>query len=282
MVYLTDLAAAARKSGLKVVEIPGWQSRGRPASTGGFDPRGVLCHHTGGSSNDRGYVEWMARTGRSDLPAPLCQIALDRQGVVYICAAGRANHAGSARATGPMPSGDGNYLYIGIEALNTGSEGWTKAQYDAYVALCAALCEHYGWPASHVRAHRETSSTGKWDPGKLDMQKFRTDIAVAMRRGPAKEEDEMPNIDEFWNHTLNPRADKKDQMQADEALRIAANSALRQEKLLRRVINQGQNQTQRLAQLVNDLPEGATKNEIKALLEQLDVTFKVVVEEEAQ
>ncbi|MCD4535631.1 N-acetylmuramoyl-L-alanine amidase [Nocardioides sp. cx-169] len=187
---LTDLADACRKSGLNVIELSGWRTRARPASTGGFDPRGVLVHHTGGASDTKEYALWMAATGRADLPAPLCQLALDRKGTVYVCAAGRANHGGDAKATGPMPAGDGNALYIGIEAMNDGSEGWAPTQYAAYVALCAALCDHYGWPASHVRAHRETSLTGKWDPGLLDMDKFRNDIAARL------EEDEM-NADEI-------------------------------------------------------------------------------------
>lgn len=174
MPLLTDLAAAVRKSGLNVVEIPGWQTRTRP---GTFAPSGVLVHHTGGDSDTRAYVDWMTLTGRSDLPAPLCQLALSRNGTVYVCAAGRSNHGGVAKATGPMPSGDANALYIGIEAMNNGSEGWTASQYAAYVALCAALCEHYGWGADRVRAHRETSVTGKWDPGLLDMDHFRNDIA---------------------------------------------------------------------------------------------------------
>lgn len=180
MTYLTDLADVLRAAGLDVVEIPGWQNRSRPASTGGFNPSGVLVHHTGGTSDTRAYVEWMALTGRPDLPAPLCQLALSRGGTVYVCAAGRANHGGTARASGPMPAGDGNALYIGIEALNTGSEGWCEAQYDAYVSLCAALCRAYGWPAPHVRAHRETSVTGKPDPGLIDMDRFRSDIATAL------------------------------------------------------------------------------------------------------
>lgn len=174
--YLRDLDVAVRRSGLKVVELPGWEHRGRPSYTGDFSPRGVLCHHTGSSSDSRAYADWMANTGRSDLPAPLVQLALDRRGLVYLCAAGRSNHAGTAQASGPVPAGDGNALYIGIEAMNTGSEGWTRRQRRAYVKLCAALCKHYGWRASHVRAHRETSTTGKWDPGKLDMDKHRAAV----------------------------------------------------------------------------------------------------------
>lgn len=175
-----DLAKAARKSGLKVVVIPGWKKRGRPASTGGFDPKGVLCHHTAGKDDSRAYVEWMTLKGRPDLPAPLCQLALSRKGVVYVCAAGRSNHAGKAKASGPMPAGDGNTLYIGIEALNDGYEGWTAKQYNAYVRLCTALCRHYGWKATHVRAHKETSTTGKIDPGKMDMNQLRKKVGAQL------------------------------------------------------------------------------------------------------
>ena len=102
---LTNLADVARTSGLTVVEIPGWQLRGRPPSTGAFGPlKGVLCHHTGADSDNRSYAEWLALTGRSDLPAPLCHLALDRAGTVYVCAAGRANHAGECRARGGWPA----------------------------------------------------------------------------------------------------------------------------------------------------------------------------------
>lgn len=187
---LPDLADAARRSGLTVIELPGWQSNGR---SGSFAPRGVLVHHTGSydtigdTSNDLSYARWLAFTGRPDLPAPLCQLALSAEGVVYVCAGGRANHGGKARASGPMPAGDANALYVGIEAMNSGTQGWATrgrdaagepvTQYDAYVRLVAALCVHYGWPATHVRAHRETSTTGKWDPGGIDMTVMRADVA---------------------------------------------------------------------------------------------------------
>jgi len=41
----------------------------------------------------------------------------------------------------------------------------------------------YGWPASHVRAHRETSLTGKWDPGLLDMNDHRAAVARYIKQG---------------------------------------------------------------------------------------------------
>lgn len=185
---LTDLAAILRKAGLHVVEVPGWETLSRPESTGGFDPRGNLWHHTGSKDvnprsldDDYAYARWLAEVGRSDLPAPLCQVSVGRDGTVYVCAAGRGNHAGKAKASGPMPAGDGNALYLGWECQNSGTEGWSPAQYDAMVTAAAATSLAYGWSAEHNRAHKETSITGKWDPGQLDMVDFRDDVAGKMR-----------------------------------------------------------------------------------------------------
>lgn len=189
---LTDLADVCRESGLRVVELDRWRTN---ISGGSFAPNGVLCHHTGSfdaitdATDDLSYAKWLAFTGRSDLPPPLCNLALSAESVVYVCSAGNANHAGQARPSGPMPAAsDGNALYVGIEAMNSGSQGWGSKGVDAsgnpvtqregYARLCAALCRRYGWPASHVRAHRETSVTGKPDPGLLDMDPFRADIGA--------------------------------------------------------------------------------------------------------
>jgi hypothetical protein len=191
---LTDLADACRKSGLKVVELSGWRTN---FSAGDFSPIGVLAHHTGSyddiadQPSDQSYAQWMAFEGRADLNPPICNLALSAEGVVYVCSSGNANHAGEARASGPMPAApDGNALYVGIEAMNSGTQGWGSVgrdvsgaevtQGEAYARLCAALCLHYGWPASHVRGHKETSVTGKWDPGGLDMDNFRAAVARLM------------------------------------------------------------------------------------------------------
>lgn len=198
MTYLTDLADVLRAAGLRVVEIPGWKSRGRP---GLFAPQGNLWHHTGGAADGRAYAEWMATTGRPDLPPPLCQLAVGRDGTVYVCAAGRANHAGVAKASGPCPAGDGNTLYLGWECMNTGTEGWTPAQYHAMRVGAAATSTHYGWGAGHNRAHRETSVTGKWDPGQLDMDKFRTDVRATMNGDDVAAED-------VWQYPINGADDR--------------------------------------------------------------------------
>lgn len=71
-----NLPALLRDAGLTVVTIDGWQSRGRPATTGGFAPAGVLWHHTGGTQDGLAYARWLFVTGRKDLPAPLCHLSL--------------------------------------------------------------------------------------------------------------------------------------------------------------------------------------------------------------
>lgn len=187
---LHDLPDVLRKAGLRVVEVPGWREFSRPESTGGFDPVGNLWHHTGAKDtnplsieDDMAYAKWLAQIGRSDLPAPLCQLSVGRDGTIYVCAAGRGNHAGTAKASGPVPAGDGNALYIGWECQNTGTEGWTGEQYEAMVKGAAATSTAYGWTAAANRAHKETSVTGKWDPGALDMDEFRADVADLMARG---------------------------------------------------------------------------------------------------
>lgn len=206
-----------RDAGLKVREVPGWRDRGRPASTGGLNPAGVLCHHTatGPNVSDVALIDLLVR-GRSDLPGPLCHFALTRDGTVHIVAAGRANHAGRAKSSGTVAGGDGNSLYWGIEAANSGTgEPWPKAQYDAYVRLCAVLCEKVtGNSVNTVRAHRETSVTGKIDPhgptpygSTFDMDQFRAKVSVAMK--PATPEPKRPtrgpNIDAAIDRTVAAR-----------------------------------------------------------------------------
>lgn len=175
-----NLPDILRDAGLKVHVVDGWRDRYRPV--GHFKPVGVLCHHTATkvTSKDSDVVNLLVR-GRSDLPGPLCQLGLARDGTVYVIAAGRANHAGKARSNGTVAAGDGNTLYIGIEAFNDGvGEPWPGVQYDAYVKLCAVLCKRVtGNSVQTVRGHKETSVTGKIDPT-FDMDTFRARVAAEM------------------------------------------------------------------------------------------------------
>ena len=186
---LTDLAKACRASGLPVVEVPGWKTRNRPARP--FAPRGQVVHHTG-AHGTRNRAEELAYVKRvlvggypPELPGPLCQLALGRQTVdgppvIYVVAAGRANHAGPSRDAGFIRAGDGNTQSIGWEAINSGDEGWSREQLDAYHRGVAAVADHYGWSRGAVVAHAESSTAGKWDPGVggrvIDMSAFRAGV----------------------------------------------------------------------------------------------------------
>lgn len=186
MVYKTlpeDLPQILRKHGLKVVVVPGWRTRKTNTWSNGFDPVGVGCHHTATGRNWLlAAVLRLLTAGRPGLSGPLCNCGLGRDGTVYIIAAGRANHAGVARESGTVSAGDGNKMYIGIEAFNDGlGETWPAVQYNAYVLLAAVLSvEITKNSAETVRGHKEISTTGKIDP-RFDMNTFRTNVAVKMK-----------------------------------------------------------------------------------------------------
>lgn len=179
MPYLLDLADACRKSGLPVVEVPGWSTRGHGPMQ---SVSGIVCHHTATSARATGSYPSLAivRDGRSDLAGPLSQLGLGRDGVVYIIAAGKCWHAG--------PVNDMRYSNsnaIGIEAEHDGlGPWWDPAMYDAYVRLVAALQSHYGI-AAPPRGHKEVAIPlgVKVDPT-FDMDRFRADVA----RGTTQEE----------------------------------------------------------------------------------------------
>lgn len=190
-----NLPALLRAEGLHVVEIDGWQTRSRPASTGGFNPVGVLNHHTGDKTDGKPYAKWLATVGRPDLPAPLCHLSIGRDGTVYICAAGRANHAGKARAAGSVAAGDGNSLYVGIEWQLTGTESIPASMYVAGVKTNQVLLRLLGSSTRTVHCHYETSTTGKWDIGDpqgirlgdhrvLDVDKFRAAVGKGLTPPP--------------------------------------------------------------------------------------------------
>jgi len=187
--YLTDMAEVLRRAGLRVMETPGWQQRAYP-KWGGFQqpPTHVMVHHTASKTtpaNDLNYI-------LNSLLSPIGNIYLDRTGVVWLVAAGTAvtNGAGSSRPwNGNVPDNAMNHYSIAIEAANDGiGEPWPKMQTDAYVRLCAALCDAYKIPVNHVRAHWEWAPGRKIDPagpspwavGKAswNMDRFRADVAA--------------------------------------------------------------------------------------------------------
>lgn len=150
-----EIAARLRAAGLKVVEEPGWQTRGADR----FDPQGLVLHHTAGAA--RGTVPSLAvcTHGRADLAGPLCHVLIGRDGTCHVIAAGRANHAGA----GSWNQLAGNRSVYGIEVENVGTaaeEPWTEELLD----ITARAAATFPVPTDLICQHKE------WAPGrKVDM-----------------------------------------------------------------------------------------------------------------
>jgi hypothetical protein len=187
--YLTDLLEAVRKSGLEVIEVGGWRTRGHGAMSA---VETIVVHHTATAKSAQGDYPSLGivRDGRSDLAGPLAQLGLGRSGKVYVIAAGVCYHAGDVQTTT-----QDNWHAIGIEAEADGLSPWPAAQVDAYARLCAALCDHYGLTSARVQGHKEVCSPRgrKTDPN-FDMDAFRARVTDYLEDDMPFTEDELRTI----------------------------------------------------------------------------------------
>lgn len=174
------LPACLRAAGLTVIEHDDWKGRGRDMQA----IHGIVWHDTVTGTNWSDVrVANLLRDGRDDLPGPLAQLGLDRQGRFWMIADGLSNHNGK---------GIWGNQSIGIEAFNDGvGEPFPDAQYRAWVTGSRAICKRLGLTASKVMGHKETDPSRKIDPPNIDMNQARRDIAH-----PQREDDLMVKI---WN-----------------------------------------------------------------------------------
>lgn len=173
MPYLTWMADVLRAAGLPVREVNGWRTRGHGTMS---TPAGVLLHHTAGPASGAYPSERVVVSGRSDLPGPLANLGLDRNGVWIVIAAGKAYHAGTGSASW-VPAGQGNARLIGVEAESVGTrDDWTAAQRTNYPRGVAALLRHLNLPADRAIGHKEWAPSRKIDPAFWDLAQFRTDV----------------------------------------------------------------------------------------------------------
>lgn len=170
----TWLPEVLRAAGLKCDVYPGAMNRGH----GDFGAIwGVMAHHTGGNHAPPSSIAQHPTLGLAS------QLHLDQRGKYTVCGVGIAWHAGQGSYPG-IPTNNANQVTIGIEAANDGTSGWPKAQYDAYVTGVAAILNRLGHGSGRVIGHKEWAgaSQGKWDPGGIDMNAFRRDVAAAQKR----------------------------------------------------------------------------------------------------
>lgn len=182
-VWLADILKAYDGPRLKVRELPSWKEYGH----GDFlDVRGVMIHHTG---NARETAESIQR-GRPDLPGPLSNLHIAPDGTVTVVAGGICWHAGRGSWRW-LPTDMGNQHMIGIECAwpfdtsltpqTQWRERWPDAQIIAMRDTVAAILNRLGFDSSRVIAHKEYAGAaqGKWDPGNLDMNWFRSEVSKA-------------------------------------------------------------------------------------------------------
>lgn len=176
--YLIELADVCRAAGLEVVEVDGWQTRAR--GSGGYDgtaPWCVMWHHTASNTspeNDVGYICF----GCPD--APVANLYLARDGVVWVCAAGATNTNGTGGpfmvSSGVVPADRMNEYAVSIEAANDGlGQVWPQVQIDAYFRLSLAVtnwlglppgdvCTHAAWTTRKIDPARAEAVEGPWQP----------------------------------------------------------------------------------------------------------------------
>lgn len=192
---LTDLATVLRAGGLRVVEQPGWKTRGHTPPQ--VDVLGVTCHHTGSGRNLGETLGLLTvQNGRPGLDGPLAHLYLNRAGTFYTVAAGKCYHAGVS-----LKPAYENEHRIGIEALAAGdgwSQDWPQAQMEAYAHGCALLAKHYGFSIAEVRGHKETCAPAgrKIDPS-FDMATFRRSVGIWATKPATTKEDDVQLTDKI-------------------------------------------------------------------------------------
>ncbi|MGB3441544.1 MAG: N-acetylmuramoyl-L-alanine amidase [Actinophytocola sp.] len=177
-----EINARLRAAGIPVREAGGWQSRGN-GQTSAYE--GGLVHHTAtghGIAIPGTGVGNLLINGRPDLRGPLCNYAGNDDGTITVIAAHPANHAGASggRSMGPLPVTTlFNRRVMGLEIVYPGTSPMRTAQYRSALVWAKAVADVCGGgDIRRVRAHAETSITGKFDPGDapgrtIDMAAFR-------------------------------------------------------------------------------------------------------------
>lgn len=189
--FLADLL---RQWGITVVEMPGWKEWGN----GDFGKiQGVIAHHTGANNTS---PEFIARNPLLENMLS-SQIHLSRDGVATLCGVGIAWHAGQGSYPG-WPTNNANQVSIGIEAVSDGRSPWPDQQMVAYRKICAAILWYLGYPATtmHLLGHKEYAGAaqGKWDPGGIDMNRFRNEVQWYIDNPPfLKEGSTGMNLDDM-------------------------------------------------------------------------------------
>lgn len=169
-------------AGLTVVETNGWRTRGNET----FTPSCSVNHHTAGARAGDAPSLNLVINGRRDVAGPLCNVLQSRHtdahglDVVYLIAAGRANHAG----TGHWEQLTGNSRAWGLEVEHVGTalEPFPGGRLETSVRVHTAFARCSRFTADEVCQHWEWATP----PGRktdftralVDSVQFRSLVAV--------------------------------------------------------------------------------------------------------
>lgn len=203
------------------VPVRAYEPDGRPwyshTTSGGWNARGVLHHHTAGSGRlltsdlSRRAMLRILRNGYSGLPGPLCHFApaMDGNGraVLWLVGWANVNHAGLGDPTnlaqlkagnyrGRRPTQstvDGNSSLYGLEYMHPGdATRWPDELLEVGHLAGAAINDAHGWePVKGSRSHLDHR---EWTPRKID-RSWHGDVRQAVlelqQAGPAGSEGTM-------------------------------------------------------------------------------------------
>lgn len=210
MGYDKGLAERLRKAGLVVKETSGWQSRGNEY----FYPKGAVTHHTAGPPPSAGRSTpslSICIFGRSDLPGPLCNTYLGYDNVVYVVAAGRANHAGIPDG-GSCRGMTGNTTAWGLEVEHPGTFPLAPERAEIAARIQAATIKGTT-DESMVVYHKEWAPSRKPDLATAPSpSEHRARVAFYLKGGKSEGGEEVEVPAWFWdwsNWYLNTDRDPK-------------------------------------------------------------------------
>jgi len=175
--YHVGVLAALQDYGFRVgstlILLDGWETRGKAI----FNPRGSVNHHTAGAATGVLPSLNVLVNGRTGLPGPLCNCALDRLDRLWLIAAGGANHAGLGGWSGL--SGNASVWGLEVEHVGTTAEPVGPAKWDAMHRFHAAVADYSGFSPAQVCQHFEWAPTRKVDFVKsiTDGAQFRRNVA---------------------------------------------------------------------------------------------------------
>ena len=92
-------------------------------------------------------------------------------------------HAGGGKINNKVIAMNPISIGIGLSGENLPSSLYPKAQYDALVKGTALRAKELNVPAGNILGHKEVSAyRGKSDPAAFDMNKFRDDVYIELKR----------------------------------------------------------------------------------------------------